>query len=240
VPLHPEWADLSFRILLAVLAGLTIGFNRELRGHAAGLRTTLLVCVAAALAMILANLLLADMPDQASGPGHYSLDFMRLPLGILSGIGFIGGGAILRRGDLVTGLTTAASLWLSTVIGLCFGSGQLILGVAGTVIGVLALWGLHWLEHFLPRERHGMLLVEARGVNDLSNLATEFEAEHFRIQSRSVTRQQPEPQQILRFDIVYWASEKQGLGPRLLVDRLIGRPGVIKVQWTDGGFNPRG
>jgi putative Mg2+ transporter-C (MgtC) family protein len=56
-------------------------------------------------------------------------DLMRLPLGILIGVGFIGGGAILRRDDIVVGVTTAATLWLVTVIGLCLGGGQLALGL---------------------------------------------------------------------------------------------------------------
>jgi hypothetical protein len=90
-----------------------------------------------------------DDPDELltihSGDAHNSivrLDIMRLPLGILSGVGFIGAGAILRRGDTVRGVTTAATIWLVTVIGRCFGGGQLGLGAAATVIGVAALWGI--------------------------------------------------------------------------------------------------
>ena len=74
------------------------------------------------------------------------LDLMRLPLGILTGVGFIGGGAILRRGDDVHGLTTAATLWFVTVVGLCFGGGKIGLGVAGAVLGLLTLRALKLLE----------------------------------------------------------------------------------------------
>ena len=78
------------------------------------------------------------------------LDLMRLPLGILSGMGFIGGGVILKRGDMVVGVTTAATLWFVTVLGLCFGGGQTVLGSVVLVIGLIVLWGLKWLELQLP------------------------------------------------------------------------------------------
>jgi putative Mg2+ transporter-C (MgtC) family protein len=79
-----------------------------------------------------ANLLLIHTPD--TQVPIVRLDMMRLPLGILSGIGFIGAGAILRRDDIVRGVTTAATIWLVTDIGLCFGGGQIGLVVAGTII----------------------------------------------------------------------------------------------------------
>jgi putative Mg2+ transporter-C (MgtC) family protein len=81
-----------------------------------------LVCLAAAIAMIQTNLLLAVKGRTADS--FVMLDLMRLPLGILTGMGFIGGGAILRRESLVLGVTTAATLWFVTVIGLCFGVGR--------------------------------------------------------------------------------------------------------------------
>jgi putative Mg2+ transporter-C (MgtC) family protein len=84
-----------------------------------------------------------------------------LPLGILTGVGFIGGGAILRRGDLGTGATTAATLWVVTVIGLCLGGDQQGLGVAATLFGVITLWTLKWLYMRIPREHRAMLVIRA-------------------------------------------------------------------------------
>ena len=75
-----------------------------------------------------------------------------MPLGILAGVGFIGGGAILKRGDTVSSLTTAATLWFVSVIGLCFGGGQLWLG-GGGVLGYLTQHGLDRLERRLRQER---------------------------------------------------------------------------------------
>jgi putative Mg2+ transporter-C (MgtC) family protein len=121
MPFHPGWSDIAVRLALTMFAGAIIGFNRGARGHAAGFRTTILVGLAASVAMIQANILL---PLEGKTPGSFAvMDLMRLPLGILTGVGFIGGGTILKKGDLVTGVTTAATLWLMTVIGLCLGGG---------------------------------------------------------------------------------------------------------------------
>ena len=107
MPLHPTWTDIAIRLALTVLASAIIGFDRGARGHAAGLRTTILAGLAASLSMIQANLLLSL---DGKGSGSFAvMDLMRLPLGILTGVGFIGGGTILKKGDLVTGVTTAAT-----------------------------------------------------------------------------------------------------------------------------------
>src|ERR1700744_6524218 len=94
--------------------------------------------------MIQANLLL-DIRGKA--PDSYVvLDLMRLPLGILTGVGFIGAGAILRRENMVVGVTTAATIWFATVLGLCFGGGQIYLGVISAFLGLFILRGLKWFE----------------------------------------------------------------------------------------------
>jgi putative Mg2+ transporter-C (MgtC) family protein len=161
--LNPAWTDISVRLVLTVIAGALVGLDRGVRGHAAGLRTTILVTLAASVAMIQANVLLTVGGKHPDSFGM--MDLMRLPLGILTGIGFIGGGAILKRGDLVTGVTTAATLWVMTVIGLCFGGGQLALGVAATTITMVTLQSVRWIEVRLPREQHAMLAIA--GQTDL-------------------------------------------------------------------------
>src|SRR5579871_725076 len=157
MPLVPTWTDIAIRLALTMLAGAVIGLNRGARGHAAGFRTTILVALAASIAMIQANLLL---PLGGKTPESFSeMDLMRLPLGILTGVGFIGGGTIVKKGDLVVGVTTAATLWLVTVIGLCLGGGQLVLGVAATVLAVFTLWILRWIDRIIPREHRARLTV---------------------------------------------------------------------------------
>lgn len=133
MPLALGWTDIAVRLGLTMLAAAIIGINRGERGRAAGFRTTILVGLAASAAMIQTNVLL---PMTGKTPESFAvMDLMRLPLGILTGVGFIGGGTILKKGDLVTGVTTAATLWLVTVIGLCLGGGQLLLGTTVTVLG---------------------------------------------------------------------------------------------------------
>lgn len=99
--------------MLTLVAGGLIGLDRERGGHAAGFRTTILVALAACLAMIQANLLLSIY---GKTPGSFTqMDVLRFPLGVLTGVGFIGGGAILKRGDILTGVTTAATLWFMPI-----------------------------------------------------------------------------------------------------------------------------
>lgn len=154
---HLSWDGLAFRLLLTMLAGTVLGLNRGSRGHAAGLRTTILVTLAAAVAMMQADLLLSVQGKTSSS--FAEMDVMRLPLGILTGVGFIGGGSILKRGNLVTGLTTAATLWIATVIGLCLGGGQLALGSLATVLALATLWAFKWLERHMPREQKATLAI---------------------------------------------------------------------------------
>lgn len=157
MPVTLDGQQIAVRLILTVIAGLVIGFNRGEHGRPAGMRTTLLVCLAASLSMIQANLLMNTV-----GKAHDSfvvLDLMRLPLGILSGMGFIGAGAILRRNNLVLGVTTAATLWFTTVMGLCFGGGQLGLGIAALVLGFVTLWGLKYVERIIKQDSRALLVM---------------------------------------------------------------------------------
>ena len=179
MPLVLEWPEIALRLAFAVLAGALIGLDRDEHGRPAGLRTTLLVCLAATLAMIEVNLLLGQV---GKAPDSFvNLDLMRLPLGILTGVGFIGGGAILRRQDGVIGVTTAASLWFVTVIGLCFGAGEIGLGLAGTAMAMIILWALNWLEKFIPREHRATLVLPASSAAPDGDLDRALELAGIRI-----------------------------------------------------------
>lgn len=151
MPLTLDWSAMTVRLACAFAAGAAFGVNRSESGKAAGLRTTILVCLAACIAMLQANALL-DQTGKTTD-SFAVLDLMRLPLGILTGMGFIGAGAVLRKDGLVTGVTTAAMLWFVTVVGLCFGGGQYRLGGGGTVLGLAALWGLRFVERKLERRK---------------------------------------------------------------------------------------
>lgn len=158
MPLTPDWRDISMRLAVTLVAGAVIGLNRGEAGKTAGLRTTMLVCLAACLAMLQVNVLLSQAGKPAAS--FVVLDLMRLPLGILTGVGFIGAGAILRKDGLVTGLTTAATLWFVTMIGLCAGGGQIALAALGTALGLAILSGLKSAESRLPHKRRAHLIVQ--------------------------------------------------------------------------------
>jgi len=154
---HISWLDILLRVVCTIAAGAVIGLNREEHGRAAGLRTTVLICLAACFSMLLVNVLL-DTKGKTD-ESFISLDLMRLPLGVLSGMGFIGAGAIIRRDNMVLGITTAATLWFSTVMGLCFGSGQIGLGFAALGLGFGTLTGLKWAEQNCKQDRSAILTL---------------------------------------------------------------------------------
>lgn len=175
MPLTPSWWDIAARIMLTVIAAGLIGLDRERGGHAAGFRTTILVALAACIAMVQANLLLSTYGKTLSF--FTQMDVLRFPLGVLTGVGFIGGGAILRRGDMMTGVTTAATLWFMTVVGLCFGGGQVVTGTVATVVAFIVLSPLKRLDSWLRCERKATLVVYGSSSNipDLSAVLNSVE-----------------------------------------------------------------
>lgn len=152
------WQQIALRLLLATIASFLIGFDRDEHGKTAGLRTTMLVCLAATLAMLQANLLMGTTGK--AGDSFVVLDLMRNPLGILTGIGFLGAGAILRNDGVVHGLTTAGTLWYVTVLGLLFGGGQLYTAITATLLALFILWILKQFEKRLTTRRSGTLFLE--------------------------------------------------------------------------------
>ncbi|HTU26955.1 MAG TPA: MgtC/SapB family protein [Pirellulales bacterium] len=223
------WDEIALRLALTVVAGGLVGLDRGEHGRAAGLRTTILVCLAASASMIEANLLL---PTAGKAPDSFVvLDLMRLPLGILSGMGFIGAGAILRRGKLVRGVTTAATLWFVTVMGLCFGGGQKALGLVLLAIGLTVLAVLRWVEHQMREDRQGTLILAARqdGPSELT-IREELAAEQFSLVSFGVTHLPERGLQQVRCQVRWRARGEDSRTPQV-VGRLAAAPGVIQVRW---------
>lgn len=144
------------RLALAVVLGGLLGLERELRGHAAGLRTHLLVSLGSCL-FTLVSVTAGQTVDSAE-PSFVRADVTRIASQIVVGIGFLGGGAIFRHGTSVHGLTTAANLWLTASVGLAAGFG-FFLGASVTVgFALLVLVGLRPVEHWIERfsKRHGI------------------------------------------------------------------------------------
>src|SRR5205814_819820 len=158
-----------------------------------------------------------------------TFDVMRLPLGILTGMGFIGAGAILKRDETVQGLTTAATLWFVTVIGICFGAGLLALGIAASGLGIVTLSGLKWLGQRLPRFRRATLtVVIAPGGPDFEVITKTIDDARVALRSWTWSAESDQRFLVLR---VLWRD--RGADPRLprSVNALVGRPGVVELRW---------
>jgi putative Mg2+ transporter-C (MgtC) family protein len=225
-----DWADIAWRLILTLIAGGAIGANRGEHGRPAGLRTVLLVTLAASISMILANSLLGTTGKHSDS--FVNIDVMRLPLGILTGVGFIGAGAILRRDNLVVGVTTAATLWFVTVMGLCFGAGHLWLGTTAFAIGMSTLWLLEYAELQLPQDHRGTLcLVVAReGIseNELRQILAQAKC---RLITFSMVQDNMASRREFICEITWRAKRISSQAPDF-VNELAGRTGIEKLSWN--------
>jgi len=157
-------------LLLAVLLGGLIGLERELHGHPAGLRTHILVCVGATLMTLVSVHLVGRRGDPS-----------RIAAQIVTGIGFLGAGAIIREGATIRGLTTAASVWTTAGIGLAVGATPRLgeLAVIATLIVLFTLWILNRFEEWMEVKGRRLLLLELHvreGVDLNETIGKHFEA----------------------------------------------------------------
>ena len=141
-PELPLWEGVVRMLVVACLAG-TVGLERELRDQEAGLRTHMLVGLGAALFVIVGNYSWSEL-DFGNQVGIV-LDPSRVIAYVVTGIGFLGAGTIIKHGTNIKGLTTAASLWVVAAIGVSVGAGDYWLGVIATAIVLLSLWPLRKL-----------------------------------------------------------------------------------------------
>ena len=229
-----QWQEIALRLVLTVVAGAVIGINRSEHGRPAGLRTTLLVCLAACIAMIQTNLLLATSGKPSSS--FVTLDLMRLPLGVLSGMGFIGAGTIVRRDNFIQGITTAATLWFVTIVGLCFGGGQLVLGATAFGLCMIVLWGLTWVEERLPQDRYSTLTLTLgmdRPTDD-RGVPRPYAAGGLRVVVQGEYYDAMTERRELRCE-VRWRAHLHDVQCPSVVKELSQLPGVTSLRWTPQG-----
>ena len=177
------WDDNLLRLSLAAVLGGAIGFERELRDREAGLRTHLLVCLGSALFTIVSAYGFREF--LTSGDQVIRADPTRIAAQIVTGIGFLGAGAIIRQGLSVRGLTTAATLWVAAAIGIASGAGYYSGAVLGTVVTLVALWPLRIaayqvFERIRPEERS--IVIDLRPETSLAQLLDALEREKARIE----------------------------------------------------------
>lgn len=150
----PEIIELIKRLALAGVLGGLIGLERDIHGRAAGLRTHLLVGLGSALFMILSKIIASHGgTDVVTDPG-------RIAAQIVTGIGFLGAGAIMKEGFTVRGLTTASCFWVVAAIGMATGIGEFTLAVTTTLLALLALSILHHLDKLYKRDSYRSLLIK--------------------------------------------------------------------------------
>lgn len=155
-------ADTAVRLILSILLGGLVGYERQASNKAAGLRTHVLVCMGSCLIMIL------SMNVYRTVEGLTNADPARLAAQVISGIGFLGAGTIMKEGPLVTGLTTAASIWVVSAIGLAVGFGYYVGAILATVLAFATLTVLYHLEQHLKARSKVTFVVTM--INDRSKI----------------------------------------------------------------------
>ncbi len=180
-------AELIPAIVGSVIAGAAIGLEREVKGHPAGLRTHIIVCLTATVLML-----------AAARQGEWALtlfrderivtDPTRMAHGVLTGVGFLCAGVIFRDGFSIQGLTTAASLWMTSALGLLFGVGLWELGAAATAITLAVLTLFRLADRFIPGRARVEVVVRSTRAAGLSGDALERQLTSFGLKASCVGR----------------------------------------------------
>jgi putative Mg2+ transporter-C (MgtC) family protein len=158
--------ELALRLIVAAVLGAAIGAEREIHGHPAGIRTHMLVALGSALFTVL------SIHGFGQGPGS-GIDPTRIAAQVVTGIGFLGAGAILKDGVVIRGLTTAASLWATAAVGLATGAGEYLIATVSAVIILVSLWPINALaERLHGRNVHEIQLRLALTRADLVGIVS--------------------------------------------------------------------
>ncbi len=152
------------KLILATLLGSLIGLEREYHGRPAGLRTHILVCIGAAV-LTMSGLSIASV--FSNGISSSGEEISRIVAGIVTGIGFLGAGAIIRTSDLIRGLTTAACIWFVAAIGIVIGIGQYLLAASSTGIALLVLVLLPLIENRVSALKYRDVIIRGESKDPL-------------------------------------------------------------------------
>jgi putative Mg2+ transporter-C (MgtC) family protein len=217
-----EWGVIFRLVLSAVLSG-AIGFEREFHGRAAGFRTHILLCVGSTLVM------LTSMHIFEVYYGRVACDPARLAAGVVTGIGFLGAGTIMRSRASVRGLTTAASLWVVAGIGLAVGSGLYFASIFATLLTIVTLMLFSRLEHAMIRKDwYRTAIIEMQdGYDQLKGIRDIVEEYGADITDFEVARSQDGQAMLLKLSLKFYNLR---FCDQLLQD--IGRLGGVRhVKW---------
>jgi uncharacterized membrane protein YhiD involved in acid resistance len=168
-----EQIDIAARLVLSAILGAIIGLERELRAHPAGIRTHLLVSLGSALFTVVS---IFGFLDVAGLGANAQADPTRVAAQVVSGIGFLGAGAIIKYGTSIRGLTTAGSLWATAAIGMAAGAGMAGIAIVGWAVVLFSLWPL---DRIVERIQSGSdetirVRLRLRGLRSLGQVTDEF------------------------------------------------------------------
>jgi putative Mg2+ transporter-C (MgtC) family protein len=223
-----SWAEVLLRVGLAGVLGGAIGAERELRERGAGLRTHMLVAVGSALFTLVSAYGFGDF-DFSTREGIV-FDPTRIAAQIVTGIGFLGAGAIIRQGLSVRGLTTAATLWVVAAIGLASGAGYYSAAVITTVLVLLALWPLRIVARGLfsrVRAEAGRLLIELRPEESGMALLEVLEQTGARPSRLEFEEEGGRRRVAVELEL------SAGVTPAVIVARLMEREEIIGAEWAE-------
>ncbi len=174
------------RLLVAMILGGVVGLERQARGRPAGLRTNILVCLGSATMIIAFQKLFLECNLGAESIMRF--DPARAAAGVITGIGFLGAGTIVKSNDFVRGLTTAASIWVVSALGVTIGLGEYAIAITLTILILVSLYALHRLP--INADRFFSLQLKWHGSLDLlDELCAELTREKIAIRSRRIMRQ---------------------------------------------------
>ncbi len=225
--------EILLRLALAVLLGGLVGFERERHNRPAGFRTHVLVCVGSALIMLVSAYGFA----RELGSAGYVVDPSRIAAGVVTGIGFLGAGTILRHGNTITGLTTAASIWVVSGVGLAVGIGFYLGAILATTMVLVSLILLRGLESsFVRMKRLRRLWV--RGVDQpgllgrIGNVLGEYGVNITKVDLSDAEYQETFKTEIISMEFLLRVP------PRVKADELLRKmatlSGILEVGWEGG------
>ena len=214
------------RIAGGAALGAVIGYERHRHGRPAGLRTHLLVAMAAATFMVVSS---QFVYYQGYGKDDLvNVDASRIAASVVSGIGFLAGGSILRSGATVQGLTTAAGLWLVTAVGLCTGSGMYLEAAVVTALGGMALTTLRRFEDKDDRSiRRRITLVLGEGATGVSDLIAAINSLGATVAELDYDRRLDDKKRIV---VTLDVRIPTGVNLAKLIEKLESQPGVRRIQ----------
>lgn len=186
----PEW-ELFLRLVLACVLGGVIGYERQSRRKSAGLRTNMLVCLGSCLIMILSQDVYLEVE------GKTNADPARLAAQVVSGIGFLGAGAIMKEGLTVTGLTTAACLWVVAGVGLAIGGGFYMGGILTSLLVFVTLGALSRLDDYVENDKRLSLIIHTIDKpGQLVQLSNLLEKLRFKVRGMRVKEDEDEAEEL--------------------------------------------